>query len=363
MKVLHVITSLQTGGAEKLMTDLLPRLRDKGIDTEICLFQGKETQFKEDLAKRGIKIIDLSINKTVYNPINILKLIKIIRNGNYDIVHTHNTAPQFFAAIAGLFCSTILCTTEHSTTNRRRSLWWFKPFDRWMYFQYQKIICISNKTEENLRYSIKCKSEKILTINNGIDVCKYYEATPLPIKELAQNCGVALIQVAGFRYQKDQDTAIRALKYLDDNVHLFLIGDGPRRVGIEKLIKKNQLDQRVHLLGIRDDVANLLRGSDIAIMSSHYEGFGLSAVEAMAAGIPVVATNIDGLSQVVQDAGILFEHEDETDLAEKIKKLLNNKDTYNKVVERGIARAMLFDISEMANKYEKVYNSLIKSYQ
>ena len=87
MKILHVITSLSTGGAEKLMVDLLPRLRDLGNEVELLIFDGKRTAFYNELEQIGIKIHHLSIGGNVYNPINIFKLIKYIKH--YEIIHTH----------------------------------------------------------------------------------------------------------------------------------------------------------------------------------------------------------------------------------------------------------------------------------
>ena len=118
MKILQVITSLYTGGAEKLIVDIVPRLRQKGLEVDVCLFNGKDTPFKKQLQTCGCKIYDLSYDEHYYNPIKILKLWRIMRH--YDIVHTHNTAPQLFAAIANIICKKKLVTTEHSTNSRRR---------------------------------------------------------------------------------------------------------------------------------------------------------------------------------------------------------------------------------------------------
>ena len=99
MRILHVITSLQTGGAEHLMVDLLPLLRSNGKNTvELLLFDGRRTPFMEELESRGILIHKLGYGVNVYNPANIFKLIRYM--GQYDIIHTHNTACQLFVPIA-----------------------------------------------------------------------------------------------------------------------------------------------------------------------------------------------------------------------------------------------------------------------
>lgn len=92
MKILHVITSLRTGGAEKLMVDLLPRLKRQGHDVDLLLFDGVETTFRRMVEDAGIKVFDLGKEGSVYSPVKLLRLIPYLKK--YDIVHTHNTAPR-----------------------------------------------------------------------------------------------------------------------------------------------------------------------------------------------------------------------------------------------------------------------------
>ncbi len=103
MKVLHVITSLETGGAEKLMVDLIPRFINIGIKCDLLTFNGKNTPFKMAIEKAGVKVYDFGENARVYSPMNIFRMIPFLKR--YDIVHTHNTAPQLFAAIGSVLCS------------------------------------------------------------------------------------------------------------------------------------------------------------------------------------------------------------------------------------------------------------------
>lgn len=361
MKILYVITSLRTGGAEKLMLDLLPRLQKAGIDVELCVFDGTETPFKKEFLATGIPLIEFSKGRNVYSPINIFSLIKLLRKNNYDIVHTHNTAPQLFGAISSVLCSVVLCTTEHTTSNRRRGSMWYGLIDRWMYGRYSKIICISEKTEKNLRDSLSHFSPKTQTILNGIDTVKYSDAFAGGIDKIKDNCEIAIIQVAGFRYQKDQKTVIRAMTFLPQSVHLYFAGDGELMDECRNLAIECEVDKRVHFLGVRTDIPQLLKSSDIVVMSSHWEGFGLAAAEGMAARKPVIASDADGLREVVKDAGLLFEKGNERELAEKILRLIGDKQYYNNVAEKCYRRAEKFDISNMVEGYKRVYEYLVKN--
>ncbi len=356
MKILHVITSLRTGGAEHLMVDLLPRLRDLGTEVELLVFDGTHTAFYEELEQKGITIHSLGIGGNVYHPRNIFKLMKFV--GKYDIIHTHNTACQLFAPIAKILkCSKVkLVTTEHSANNRRRGKWYLKPVDKWMYARYAKVICISDQPQRNLEEHIG-KHDNITTIFNGVDTAKFLS----PIKNISGNDSFLITMVASLSAAKDQDTLIRAMVELPDNYSLRIIGDGPRRATLENLVAELELNERVAFLGVRTDIPDLLRESDVNVLSSHWEGLSLSSIEGMASGRPFIASDVDGLHEVVKDAGILFPHGDCKQLAKEIRQLCNNPVHYNVVARECQERAKLFDISVMAEKYNETYKSILNN--
>ena len=361
MKILHIITSLQTGGAEKLIVDIVPRLRQKGLLVDVCLFNGKDTPFKQQLLSCGCKIYDLSFNERYFNPIKIYKLWRIMRR--YDIVHTHNTAPQLFAAIANIICKKKLVTTEHSTNSRRRDYPFLRYGDRWMYSRYDSVICISEITEKVLKDYLTVKSNtpcNICTINNGIDLTQYYYAQPIDRRSIGSNDTLfVVVMVAGFRDAKDQETVIRAIAKLQDKRYeLWLVGDGERRPIIEKCIREEYIEDQVKLLGVRMNVPSILKAADVVVMSSHWEGFGLAAVEGMAANKPVIASDVNGLREVTKGYGILFPHSDDHALVKEIKRLAEDCHYYDQIATQCYERSRQFDIEKMVYAYSKLYERL-----
>ncbi len=355
MKILDVINTLTMGGAEKLVSEIVPLLIAKGYEVEVAVFVGGNTPFFQVLKKSGVNIHIFSTKGSVYNPCHIIRLRRLIKH--FDVIHTHNTSPQLFAAIASLFIKTVLVTTEHSTENRRRSNPILKILDRWMYGRYSNIICISNQVEKLIHKYLPSTTSKLITIYNGIDIDKYRIAAPLnlPIPKKFIIC-----MVAGFRYQKDHETALRALSHLDKaQYELWLVGDGVRQPLIEDTIKELGLAENVKLWGIRTDVPSVLKSSDIVLQSSHIEGFGLAAVEGMAAGRAVVASDVPGLHEVVADAGVLFKHGDDVELSNIIKRLAEDSKMRNEVAHRCSERAETFSISKMVDSYSKLYDSLL----
>lgn len=356
MKILHVITSLQTGGAETLVVNLMPRFHALGHEVGVVVFNAVRTPLMERLEKECPNCKIYKLGSSYYNPWYIVKLWRIMRY--YDIVHTHNSSPQLFVAIANLFCGKKLVTTEHNTNNRKREKGGiFRIVDKWMYYRYLKTICISDIAEQKLlEYLGKQQQSSICTINNGVDVMSIYEAKP--IIELQSDKFVA-VMVAGFREQKDQDTIIRAMALLPkDQYELWLVGDGVRGPELENLIKEENLGDQVKLLGLRTDVPHILKTADVVIMSSHWEGLSLSNIEGMAAGKPFIASDVNGLREVTKGYGILFPHEDAKALADIIKQLRDDSTYYKQVADKCYERARQFDIGVMVRKYNEIYLSL-----
>lgn len=354
MKILHVITSLETGGAEHLMVDLLPRLRDLGNNVEIAVFYSEETSFYKELKRSGIKIHGFSKTKEVYNYKHIFRLKRLMKK--FDVVHTHNTACQIFAAI-GKSKAIKLVTTEHSTSNRRRNYKFFRYIDRWMYSRYDKIICIAKPSEESLRNYIG-NNYPIMTIHNGIDVKRFADAEKI---DMGLSDKKIITMVAGFRYEKDQPTVIRAMSHLPEDYHLLLVGDGERRPEFESLVNELGLQNRVHLLGLRNDVSKILKSSDVIVMSSHREGLSLSNVEGMASGNPFVASDVEGLREVTKGYGVLFPHGDYKTLADIIQNL-NTDDVFrSEIISKCKMRAVQYDVNTMVQRYNNMYKELFLS--
>lgn len=356
MRLLYVTTSLQTGGAETLIVNLMPRFKALGYEVGVVVFNAERTALMERLEKECPECKIYCLGHSYYNPRYIVKLIHIIRH--YDIIHTHNSSPQLFAAIANIFCRKKLVTTEHSTNNRKREKGGiFRLVDKWMYRRYDDVICISEIAEKKLRdYLGDTDSQHICTINNGVDVEMFHNAEPLP--ELKTEKFVT-VMVAGFREAKDQDTLIKAMSFLPkEQYELWLVGDGVRRGELQNLVRDLNLQDNVRFLGLRTDVPNVLKSADVVVMSSHWEGLSLSNVEGMSVGKPFVASDVNGLREVTRNYGILFPHGDETVLAEIIVKLHDDKEYYKQVADKCYERACQFDIKAMVEAYSNIYLSL-----
>lgn len=363
-RILQVITSLRIGGAEKLVTELIPYYIKNGHQVDVVLFSKSNSFLERSLKDYGIKLYFLSSNTSVYDIRLIFKLKSIIKQ--YDIVHTHNTACQYYTAIAKRIFKLNkikLVTTEHSTSNRRRNIIGFRFLDKWMYRQYDAIISISKKATKNLEKHIGT-GYPISTISNGIDIHKFVNAHPIN-KLVLPNTNkndIIICMVAGFRVEKDQDTLIRALYNLPDNYKLWLVGDGVRRKELECLTEKLGLKERILYWGVQTNVPEILKASDIVVMSSHWEGLSLSSLEGMCVGKPFVASDVDGLHEIVNGYGILFPHQDDKSLAKVLIHLINDSTYYQQISENCMQRAKEFNIEKTAEDYLKVYQTILSDF-
>ena len=366
IKILHINTGLVAGGVERLLNDLLPLFnKENNVEVDLFLLENKGNNiFEEELKKNKVNIIYSKYNNKFDISI-IFELRKLIQK--YDIVHTHIFPSQFYIplAILGLKKLPYLITTEHSTENNRRKYRFLSYLEKYLYFKYDKIISISKQTEINLKRWLKVsenKGNKFITIENGINLEKFYpENVEIEVDYFKEERKKKIITMIGrFDVQKDQPTLIKAIKDIPD-IYLFLVGDGPRRKEYENLVKKLKIEDKVKFLGVRKDIPKILNISDICVLSSNWEGFGLVAVEAMAAKKPIIGSKVDGLKQIIDDDNLIFNKGNIEELENKLKIILKDNVKYNEIIRKQNTKVINYSIDIMLKKYLKEYNNGIKN--
>lgn len=350
MKILHIIESMEIGGAQRLLKDLIP-IQNKSNKVGLLILRSVGSSFEKAVFDSGIKVYNIN-SSNIYSPVNILHIRKVLKD--WDIVHVHLFPALYWTALASTGLDKVLIYTEHSTHNKRRTRPYFRPIEKWVYSRYEKIICISDETKDNLEKWLKIESgDRLVTINNGVALSKFDSAGIQP-----ENI---ITMVSRFAPAKDHATLIRAMKWVDPDYRLVLAGDGETRAECEKLAEAEGLIDRIDFLGTRSDIAEIIKRSYIGVQSSKWEGFGLTAVEFMAAGKPVVCSDVPGLSNVVGNAGLHFKVGDSVQLAKLINYLIQHKDSYSDYSKRGYERSKNFSILHMNDKYSGLYNTVIQN--
>ena len=363
MEVLHVISSLETGGAQKLVADLLPVLNgQKDIKTKLVVFRKTGNDFEQKLYEEGVEII--SLESGLRSPGAIKKLIPIMKKA--DMVHAHLFPVNYIVAVANISARKPLVFTEHSTHNRRRDHKALRLPEKLMYSQYDKVACISEAVRDNLSDWIgkKRANKRLEVITNGIDTDIYDKTEGVSSYECFGREGIPVIMISRFTDSKDHPTFIRAIKNIENkSVFGVLAGDGENRPEMERLAQELGVEDRILFLGTRSDIPRLIKSSSIGVQSSNWEGFGLTAIEMMAGGIPVVASEVEGLKQVVEGGGLIFPKGDYNSLTSIIENLVGDTELYKEIARKGKEKAGLYSIENTARQYVSLYRKLIQPYR
>lgn len=358
MKILHVINTLHTGGAERLLVDIVSGMVSQECIVEVVVLNPDSSSLFQELKSYHIPIHVFNLYFKEYNPFHILRLSQIMKR--FDVVHAHLFPSQYWVAMASRLLSHVplLVTTEHNTSNSRARYKLTSWIDRKIYSCYDAIFCISKATENFMRDRVSDPS-KLKLVTNGIKISRFSDISVLRAQLLPEVPpeSILLMQVARFSEQKNQDCVIRAMSHLPERYFLVFVGSGNRKIFCQQLVAKLGLSNRVLFLGDRSDVPELLSVADLIVMSSHWEGFGLSAAEAMAAGKIVLASDVPGLSQVVADPELRFQEDNEYELKDLIIKYSNL--SLRSIKEQWAKKWVLqFDVRHTVEHYLRLYKQL-----
>jgi glycosyltransferase involved in cell wall biosynthesis len=362
MRILFLSDLLAYGGASKLIYDLLPRMVQQGNECELLILTKNHSKYIKDLRKQGV-LVNI-VPKEIKGPWAKIQYIKCwIEKGCYDVIHANLFPITYYCSIIkrilGNKCPPLVMT-EHSTDNRRRHKAYLRPLEKFIYKKYDHVISISDKTQENLCKWLNTEGNKRFSvIENGIDVETFRAAKQLEKKVVCENYeegDILLLTVGSFTPQKNHEKLLEAVALLPPNYKLLLCGEGPLETEIKGKVEKLRLGDRVVFLGFRKDVARIMHTADILVIPSIWEGFGLIAVEGMACGIPIAASDVPGLSEVVGNAGVKFDSKDADSIAEIVKGLRNNSNQY---VVLGNKRAEKYNIQKTTSLYVGIYKNLI----
>ena len=354
MNVLHLLSSLKIGGLEKLFVDFT-KASGKCI-TVVIMNDQIDKNLKEELIKTGHKVYFFNRKEGYKHPKYLFQLLKIIKENKINIVHSHNSGGMMWAILCKMLYPKLkLVHTIHNSVFARR--WGMKIlfFNR---FFIDMNIAIS---EDILNNCVK-NNLKAIKIYNGIDTKKWKQAQ-------GGARLFSIINVGRITYQhKGQDILIKALKECKDKGMKFVcnfIGgvyeyDTHSFEYLKKIIEDLKLSEEIKFLGNRNDIPELLSQSDLFILPSRYEGLPISLLEAMAAKLPVIASNVSGSTDLIEHKknGLLFESENPLDLADKILYLYNNRGEMKLLAQNAYEYVQGFDISIMCEKYWELYKYL-----
>ncbi len=347
--VAHVAYSLRTGG---LVRRLFPFARRADRDRFRLHFFGLTDAGTpaEDLAACGWPVHGLG-KLSGFRGSVVRRLAKAFQRDEVQIVHTHDSGAMIYGVLAArLAGAQAIIHTRHSQPlgATTRQDWTFAAFTRW-------IDWVVSDSEEGVQSSLRegVPAERIRWIPNGIDVTRFSQAGPL-------GNGPAVL-VADLIPEDDIPNLLEAVVQVvarEPSFQLQIVGDGPCLPEARQTIEQRGLGEQVQLLGARHDVPELLRNASLFVLPSRTEGMSLAILEAMASGLPVVATRVGGNVEVVEDGqtGWLVPASDPVQLAEAILQVWGDRDLAQRFGEAGRERAHRhFEATHMVRQYEAMY--------
>lgn len=376
MKKILYICEAMGGGVRKHIIDLIKNIDKSKYDIYLMYSINRADDVFKDKLEELAKTVNLIENNFMVREINLIKDIKafvrikkIIQQIRPDIVHCHSSKAGALGRIVAKICGVKkIYYTPHGYIMQYQNINKYKKFlfkiIELLLSKYftTKTLNVSNGEKRIATYNKIDKENKFKVIYNGIDNIHVTANKNKLKKELGLKEDDFIIGVAA-RLVKEKDpwtffniAKIITTKY--DNVKFIYIGDGIYKKDIEKEILYNHLQDKILLLGFRNDVDDLLKIFDIYLMTSLHEGMPYSLIEALRAKLPIVATNTTGNNEVCIDGynGLLFEVKNVNEGVKKIETLLNNKDM---LVDFGEKSYNLFKekytIDRMIAEIEKVY--------
>ena len=358
MRVLEIINNLQPAGAERLLRDLMPRFRERGWTPELFLLHSTDSWLEKDIRESFVVHDGGSGSPCAMSRFWRLAAHVLRNRDRYDLIHVHLFPAQLFAAWTSFLAPSVpIVATEHSTTNRRRRIG-FRTVDRWMYRRFATVVGVSEAVSNELGNWLEVEPGPVVW--NGIELAKFALGRTDALKRELGIRRPLILSIGRFHPPKDQATAIRALPHLP-SAGLALVGVGPEMQFCRDLAAKLGVSERVWFLGERSDVPQLIAGSDLYLQCSRWEGFGIAVVEAMAGGLPVMGTSVDGFRQVVADAGLFFAPGDHLGLARVATEILDHPDLRSELSQRSRVRASEFNIERTADEYCRVFDQTVRA--
>ena len=390
IKVLHIIRDLEIGGAQEVVRTLVKYLASHNCLPVVCTF--KDGPLRYEIERMGIRVEILApvCHRFVFLPGFIADMVRIwrslaglVKRHDIDIIQTHLLRTLDFLILLIKYTTPVRAVlwTFHSAefeldeSQLSKHKWLLKPknFIHRLLYRYTSglasgFIAVSSEVKKAMIHTIGPIQDKITVIHNGVDLQRYGRAVDKSmvrrILGLSADAWVIAVlailkEEKGHRYLLE---AMRSVTSRYGDVHVLLIGSGPLRDELQKYVEHLNMEDKVHFLGNRRDVPELLAASDLFVLPSLWEGLSMALLEAMASAKPIVATAVSGTTQVLvaKETGLIVPPRNSSELSKAIVQLLSNPEQAQKMGQTAKRRVETsYSAHKQAEKYLVLYNSLL----
>jgi glycosyltransferase involved in cell wall biosynthesis len=363
LSISYLVPSLNYGGSETLLLTFLKYLDKTKFVPEVHSFydNGKlVSEFREN----GITVFEWNAPRR--DPVTFLRMLRFMRRRKYDILHTHifDWQGRVIALFAGI---PVIITTYHLVSDWDLT----GNFVRYLKVKLDsltsrlndKIIVVGEDVKRSAIQKGKIPAEKIVTVQNGIDVNAFCDSSDGEgiRSELGLNDRRIIIAIGRLVEQKGHTWLIEAANILRKDypdISVLIVGEGDLKDTLESQIRDNGLEGTVKLLGARRDIQKLLAISELYVMPSLFEGLPITLLEAMAAGKPIVATEVDGIRNVLRNGieGLIIPPKESEGLAGAISDLLSDRHLAESLAQSSLKKVREdFNIQDHVKRIEEIY--------
>jgi len=366
INLMHAVLDMDIGGLQRFIADTSMVMNRDRFNIEVICYD-RLGCFADFLSEKGIEVTLLKKKPNSANLTYPLRLAKFLRKKKVHILHMHPGAFVYGCLAGAMVRTPALVYTEHGRAVVEDPVRLVE--DRISGFFVHKMVAVSSNLETYLAEKVHLPAKKICTVINGIPFDNYTrgEKSEKLLKEfdIEPDCKI-VGTVSRLDGVKDQLNMIKAFQRVNEkipNSKLVLVGEGPMRDSLTEYIEKNNLQDRVIITGQRNDVPDMLNLFDIFVLSSLSEGTSMSLLEAMAAELPSVVTNVGGNPAIINhgEHGLLVEPRDTEALAAAIVEILTDRDKYEKFSRNSLKRVKNhYSIEKMVETYTEIYLQLLR---
>jgi len=371
LRIVQLITEMAPAGAEKVVHDLAIGLSAKGHHVHVVtLLDAPRTSaaLTDDLPPHGADVTHLGMRSKVDLP-RLSALAGLLRRFSPHVLHTHLWHADLAAKAilpAGWRRRPALLSTVHIAD--RRPVYWRFAIDRLTHPCIDQAAFVSRSVMQFYRRRVGLPADKCVVVPNGIDLTAYQtlpDRLQARARWLAAPSEPVIGTIARLDPQKGLPVLLHAFRTLTrrwPRAALLIAGTGPERDPLERLAVKLGIADHVHMLGFQQDVRPVLAALDVFVLPSRWEGFGLATLEAMAAGLPVVVTNVPGSRDLVQheQTGLVVPPNDSDALAQAIARCLSHAELAAQLGRQARIAAGAFSVQRMVDRYEQLYLALTR---
>ena len=360
IRVLHVIDHLGYGGAPVVVKNIAEKLNTEHIETYVCALRTNP----EPLPIKT-KIISLKYHK--FNPFAFLTIAKLCKQHNINIIHAHLQKSIISSLLAGFLCDAKIIIHEHGPIFRKGTGCIYRLLFKLLAKKASVAIGNSKASMEALKETAQLDEQSIHVVNNFVDFARF-DHTLYDRQKARESLGLAEDKkVVGFVGRLDNckgvDLLIKAASMLckkDPHYHFVIVGHGAQREKLEQLALQLDLKENVTFTGLHKNPAEVIRAFDVAVVPSRREAFGIAAVEFMRMKIPVIASPVGGLLEVIKHkkTGIFLDNLSVDSIARAINSLMQDNSLRDQLTENAELFSRKFDGAEQLKQITDIYKKL-----